>query len=196
MHALQPGEHVTVRGPRNGFPFVGEGSALFVAGGIGIHARSSQWSVRQENWGWTGTSCTRAAPVNPCRSSTRSQPGIPSVSSCARTTSSELPTTTDLLGRAPGRRRRVLLWPDADARCRPPRFPRYTLHRFAFRAVRGSAGDRRQGIRSAACQFGSGTHPCPPTSPRSTSSRRHCPVSGTRVSRVSLRNLSCEGTRG
>lgn len=27
---------MTVRGPRNGFPFVGEGSALFVAGGIGI----------------------------------------------------------------------------------------------------------------------------------------------------------------
>lgn len=36
MHALQPGDLVTVRGPRNGFPFVGEGSALFVAGGIGI----------------------------------------------------------------------------------------------------------------------------------------------------------------
>ncbi|EKT77876.1 phthalate 4,5-dioxygenase [Rhodococcus opacus M213] len=36
MHALEPGAPVTVRGPRNGFPFVGEGSALFVAGGIGI----------------------------------------------------------------------------------------------------------------------------------------------------------------
>lgn len=36
MHALEPGYSVTVRGPRNGFPFVGEGSALFVAGGIGI----------------------------------------------------------------------------------------------------------------------------------------------------------------
>ncbi|MGW6694330.1 PDR/VanB family oxidoreductase [Rhodococcus sp. NPDC054953] len=36
MHALQPGARVTVRGPRNGFPFVGGGSALFVAGGIGI----------------------------------------------------------------------------------------------------------------------------------------------------------------
>lgn len=36
MHALQPGSTVTVRGPRNGFPFVGTGSALFVAGGIGI----------------------------------------------------------------------------------------------------------------------------------------------------------------
>nr|WP_246097747.1 PDR/VanB family oxidoreductase [Rhodococcus spelaei] len=36
MHGLQPGTTVTVRGPRNGFPFVGHGSALFVAGGIGI----------------------------------------------------------------------------------------------------------------------------------------------------------------
>ena len=36
MHALEPGTTVTVRGPRNGFPFVGHGSALFIAGGIGI----------------------------------------------------------------------------------------------------------------------------------------------------------------
>jgi ferredoxin-NADP reductase len=36
MHALAPGATVTVRGPRNGFPFVGRGRALFVAGGIGI----------------------------------------------------------------------------------------------------------------------------------------------------------------
>lgn len=36
MHALEPGTVVTVRGPRNGFPFVGRGSALFIAGGIGI----------------------------------------------------------------------------------------------------------------------------------------------------------------
>ncbi|WP_305093216.1 PDR/VanB family oxidoreductase [Prescottella sp. R16] len=36
MHGLAPGTTVTVRGPRNGFPFVSDGSALFVAGGIGI----------------------------------------------------------------------------------------------------------------------------------------------------------------
>lgn len=36
MHALEAGATVTVRGPRNGFPFVDTGSALFVAGGIGI----------------------------------------------------------------------------------------------------------------------------------------------------------------
>lgn len=36
MHDLAPGAQVQVRGPRNGFPFVPEGPALFIAGGIGI----------------------------------------------------------------------------------------------------------------------------------------------------------------
>ncbi|KAA0024954.1 PDR/VanB family oxidoreductase [Antrihabitans cavernicola] len=36
MHALAPGDVVTVRGPRNGFPYTGGGPALFIAGGIGI----------------------------------------------------------------------------------------------------------------------------------------------------------------
>lgn len=36
MHSMAVGSEVTVRGPRNGFPFVGSGSALFIAGGIGI----------------------------------------------------------------------------------------------------------------------------------------------------------------
>ena len=38
VHALEPGGTVTVRGPRNAFPFVAEGPVLFVAGGIGITA--------------------------------------------------------------------------------------------------------------------------------------------------------------
>lgn len=38
MHALEVGTVVTVRGPRNGFPFVPGGQAVFVAGGIGITA--------------------------------------------------------------------------------------------------------------------------------------------------------------
>lgn len=38
MHALEVGTRVDVRGPRNGFPFVPGGSAVFVAGGIGITA--------------------------------------------------------------------------------------------------------------------------------------------------------------
>ncbi|WP_374108694.1 2Fe-2S iron-sulfur cluster-binding protein [Rhodococcus sp. I2R] len=38
MHALELGTRVTVRGPRNGFPFVPGGAAVFVAGGIGITA--------------------------------------------------------------------------------------------------------------------------------------------------------------
>lgn len=36
MHALEPGDTVSVRGPRNGFPFVADGRVLFLAGGIGI----------------------------------------------------------------------------------------------------------------------------------------------------------------
>ncbi|MBJ8342554.1 oxidoreductase [Antrihabitans sp. YC3-6] len=36
MHELEAGSQVTVRGPRNGFPLIGTGSALFIAGGIGI----------------------------------------------------------------------------------------------------------------------------------------------------------------
>ena len=36
MHAMTVGTKVRSRSPRNGFPFVGSGSALFIAGGIGI----------------------------------------------------------------------------------------------------------------------------------------------------------------
>lgn len=36
MHTLAVGDTVTVRGPRNGFPFLPYGRALYVAGGIGI----------------------------------------------------------------------------------------------------------------------------------------------------------------
>jgi ferredoxin-NADP reductase len=38
VHGLEPGSRITVRGPRNAFPFVAEGPVLFVAGGIGITA--------------------------------------------------------------------------------------------------------------------------------------------------------------
>lgn len=36
VHGLRPGDRITVRGPRNAFPFVADGPVLFVAGGIGI----------------------------------------------------------------------------------------------------------------------------------------------------------------
>ncbi len=36
MHALAVGDTVTVRGPRNGFPFIPYPRALYIAGGIGI----------------------------------------------------------------------------------------------------------------------------------------------------------------
>lgn len=38
MHDLEVGTELSVRGPRNGFPFVPAGAAVFVAGGIGITA--------------------------------------------------------------------------------------------------------------------------------------------------------------
>ncbi|MDJ0393553.1 PDR/VanB family oxidoreductase [Rhodococcus sp. G-MC3] len=38
MHSLELGAGLTVRGPRNGFPFVRGGAAVFIAGGIGITA--------------------------------------------------------------------------------------------------------------------------------------------------------------
>ncbi|WP_072805841.1 PDR/VanB family oxidoreductase [Rhodococcoides yunnanense] len=38
MHSLAVGTELSVRGPRNGFPFVPCGQAVFVAGGIGITA--------------------------------------------------------------------------------------------------------------------------------------------------------------
>ncbi|MFL6156936.1 MAG: PDR/VanB family oxidoreductase [Marmoricola sp.] len=36
MHALEVGQRLTLRGPRNAFPFIGVQKYLFVAGGIGI----------------------------------------------------------------------------------------------------------------------------------------------------------------
>lgn len=38
MHTLEVGDRLSVTGPRNAFPFYASGSALFVAGGIGITA--------------------------------------------------------------------------------------------------------------------------------------------------------------
>ncbi|MGN7132254.1 PDR/VanB family oxidoreductase [Rhodococcoides corynebacterioides] len=38
MHSLDVGDRIVITGPRNAFPFVAAGSALFVAGGIGITA--------------------------------------------------------------------------------------------------------------------------------------------------------------
>ena len=36
VHGLRPGDRVPARGPRNAFPYVARGKALFIAGGIGI----------------------------------------------------------------------------------------------------------------------------------------------------------------
>ncbi len=100
MHALQPGEHVTVRGPRNGFPFVGEGSALFVAGGIGITPIIAMVRAARElgmDWYFVYSG--------------RSRESMPFLDEIATWEPERvfvrpddefgLPTTTDLLGRAP-----------------------------------------------------------------------------------------------
>ncbi len=101
MHALQPGEHVTVRGPRNGFPFVGEGSALFVAGGIGITPIIAMVRAARELGGMDWYFVY----------SGRSRESMPFLDEIATWDPERvfvrpddefgLPTTTDLLGRAP-----------------------------------------------------------------------------------------------
>ncbi|NLU84475.1 PDR/VanB family oxidoreductase [Rhodococcus sp. HNM0569] len=64
MHALAPGDRVTIRGPRNGFPFVPHGAALFVAGGIGVTpilAMVRQARALGMDWRFVYTGRTRAA---------------------------------------------------------------------------------------------------------------------------------------
>ena len=100
MHALQPGEHVTVRGPRNGFPFVGEGSALFVAGGIGITPIIAMVRAARElgmDWYFVYSGRSR-----------ESMPFLDEIASwepervfVRPDDEFGLPTTADLLGRAP-----------------------------------------------------------------------------------------------
>lgn len=55
MHRLRPGDRLTVRGPRNAFPYIARNCYLFVAGGIGItpilpmvrdaHRRGTDWRL-------------------------------------------------------------------------------------------------------------------------------------------------------
>ncbi|WP_430334931.1 PDR/VanB family oxidoreductase [Rhodococcus sp. ACT016] len=100
MHGLTPGTTVTVRGPRNGFPFVPEGSALFVAGGIGITpiiamVRAARKSGMDWRFVYSG----------------RSRESMPFLAEIATWESDRvfvrpddefgLPTADDLLGRAP-----------------------------------------------------------------------------------------------
>ncbi|GAA1665269.1 PDR/VanB family oxidoreductase [Fodinicola feengrottensis] len=53
IHQLQPGSMLTVRGPRNAFPFVAAESVLLVAGGIGITPMLSMaWEAARRGLDW------------------------------------------------------------------------------------------------------------------------------------------------
>lgn len=61
MHRLEVGTEVRVRGPRNGFPFVPRGQALFIAGGIGITAILPMVrAARAAGMDWHLTYCGRS----------------------------------------------------------------------------------------------------------------------------------------
>jgi len=100
MHALSVGDRVDVRGPRNGFPFVARGSALFVAGGIGITPILSMIRMAEHvgmQWHLLYSGRTRAA-----------MPYVDEIESrfpgrvCVRTDDEQgIPTAADLLAGAP-----------------------------------------------------------------------------------------------
>lgn len=50
VHALRPGDTVTVRGPRNAFPFVAAPRYLFLAGGIGITPLAAMARAATTDW--------------------------------------------------------------------------------------------------------------------------------------------------
>ncbi|WP_163506950.1 PDR/VanB family oxidoreductase [Fodinicola acaciae] len=64
IHRLTAGETVTVRGPRNAFPFVAEGPLLLIAGGIGITPvlpMAREGARRGLDWRLVYTGRTRAS---------------------------------------------------------------------------------------------------------------------------------------
>lgn len=99
VHALEPGATVTVRGPRNGFPFVGHGSALFLAGGIGVTpvlAMVRQARVLGMDWQFVYSGRARETMPFLDEIETWEQERV-----FVRTDDEHgLPTATDLLGRA------------------------------------------------------------------------------------------------
>ncbi|MEO9139089.1 MAG: PDR/VanB family oxidoreductase [Jatrophihabitans sp.] len=64
VHALRPGDELTVRGPRNAFPFIDTDRYLFVAGGIGvtpIRAMIGDAARRGADWTFVYTGRTRTS---------------------------------------------------------------------------------------------------------------------------------------
>ncbi|MBY6677262.1 oxidoreductase [Rhodococcus sp. BP-332] len=99
MHALRPGDTVTVRGPRNAFLFAQERSVHFVAGGIGITPILPMVrAARDLGLDWTFVYCGRSRESMPFLDEMESW-NSPRVA--VRTDVEDgLPTVTDLLGPA------------------------------------------------------------------------------------------------
>lgn len=100
MHALADGDTVSVRGPRNGFPFIPYRSALYVAGGIGITPILPMVRAAQRiGADWHFVYCGRSAATIPFLDEIASWD--PARVTVRLDDEHGLPTAEDLLGRAP-----------------------------------------------------------------------------------------------
>jgi ferredoxin-NADP reductase len=99
MHALSEGDTVTVRGPRNGFPFIPYERALYIAGGIGITPILPMVRAAQRlGTDWHFVYCGRSAATIPFLDEIASWE--PSRVTVLLDDEHGLPTADDLLGRA------------------------------------------------------------------------------------------------
>lgn len=100
MHALQVGDTVTVRGPRNGFPFIPYERALYIAGGIGITPILPMVRAAQRlGADWHFVYCGRSAETIPFLDEIASWE--PSRVTIRLDDEHGLPTADDLMGHAP-----------------------------------------------------------------------------------------------
>lgn len=100
MHALSVGDTVTVRGPRNGFPFIPYERALYIAGGIGITPILPMVRAAQRlRTDWHFVYCGRSAATVPFLDEIASWD--PSRVTIRFDEEHGLPTVDDLLGHAP-----------------------------------------------------------------------------------------------
>ncbi|MGW0162274.1 PDR/VanB family oxidoreductase [Mycobacterium sp. NPDC003323] len=99
MHGLQVGDTVTVRGPRNGFPFIPYERVLYIAGGIGITPILPMVRAAQRlGTDWHFVYCGRSADTIPFLDEIwQWDPGRVTV---RLDDEHGLPTAADLLGRA------------------------------------------------------------------------------------------------
>ncbi|QIV81798.1 PDR/VanB family oxidoreductase [Mycolicibacterium frederiksbergense] len=100
MHALSVGDTVTVRSPRNGFPFIPYERALYIAGGIGITPVLPMVLAAQRlGTDWHFVYCGRSAATIPFLDEIASWD--PSRVTIRFDDEHGLPTVDDLLGHAP-----------------------------------------------------------------------------------------------